>query len=146
MVRKESPERAQRATTLDQMTRFTKLREGLRPTARDVGEVRSQFTTIKSNEMKPMNLQEEVKKLEEQESAVNVGCPVEDEASWVIMCKGDHEEEITQFDGKTVKKMMINEISTFLSNVDNVKISPEGFDSEVTRTVSRARMRFRTHC
>ena len=96
--------------------------------------------------MKPMNLQEEVKKLEEQESAVNVACPMEDEASWVITCKGDHEEEITQFDGETVKKMMINEISTFLSNIDNVKISPEGFDSEVTRTVSRARMRFRTHC
>ena len=34
--------------------------------------------------MKPMNLQEEVKKLEEQESAVNVACPMEDEASWVI--------------------------------------------------------------
>ena len=64
--------------------------------------------------MKPMNLQEEVKKLEEQESAVNVACPMEDEASRVITCKGDHEEEITQFDGEIVKKMMINEISTFL--------------------------------
>ena len=92
-----------------------------------------------------MILQEEVKKLEEQESAVNVACPVEDDASWVITCKNDHEEEITLF-GKTVKKMMINEMCTFLSNVDSVKISPEGFDSEVTRTVSRARMRFRTHC
>ena len=29
---------------------------------------------------------------------------MEDEASWVITCKGDHEEEITQFDGETVKK------------------------------------------
>ena len=48
--------------------------------------------------MKPMNLQEEVKKLEEQESAINVACPMEDEAGWVITCKGDHEEEITQFD------------------------------------------------
>ena len=95
--------------------------------------------------MKPMNLQEEVKKLEEQESAINAACPMEDEASWVITCKDDHEEEITQFDGETVKKMMINEISTFLSTIDNLKISPEGFDSKVTRTVSRARMRFRTH-
>ena len=86
-----------------------------------------------------------MKKLEEQESAINVACPIEDEASWVITCKGDHEEEITEFDGESVKKM-INEISTFLSTTDNVKISPEGFDSEVTRTVSRARMRFRTHC
>ena len=59
-----------------------------------------------------------MKKLEEQESAINVACPMEDEASWVITCKGDHEKEITQFDGETVKKMMINEISTFLSNVD----------------------------
>ena len=96
--------------------------------------------------MKPMNLQEEVKKLVEQESAINVACPMEDEASWVITCKGDHEEEITHFDGETVKKMMINENSAFLSTIDNVKISPEGFDSEVTMTVSRARMRFRTRC
>ena len=64
----------------------------------------------------------------------------------VITRKDDHEEEITQFKGETVKKMMLNEISLFLSSVDNVKTSPEGFDSEVTRTVSRARMRFRTHC
>ena len=40
---------------------------------------------------------------------------MEDEASWVITCKGDHEEEITQLDGETVKKMTINEISTFLN-------------------------------
>ena len=60
----------------------------------------------------------------------------------VITCKGDHEEEITQFDGEIVKKMMINQISTFLSTIDNVKISTRGFDSEVIRTVSRARMRF----
>ena len=44
---------------------------------------------------------------------------MEDEASWVIACEDDHEEEITQFDGETVKKMTINEISTFLSNIDN---------------------------
>ena len=96
--------------------------------------------------MMPMNLQEEVKKLEEQESATNVACPMEDEASWVITCKGDHEVETMEFDGETVQKMMINESSTFLSTFDNVKISPEGFDSEVTRTVSRARISFRTHC
>ena len=40
MVRKESPERAQRATILGKMTCLTMLREGLRPTAREVGEVR----------------------------------------------------------------------------------------------------------
>ena len=48
-----------------------------------------------------MSLEEEVNKLEEHESAVNVVCPIEDEASWVMTCKGDHEEEITQFDGET---------------------------------------------
>ena len=95
--------------------------------------------------MMPRNLQEKVKKLEEQQSAINVACPMEDEASWVITCKDDHEEEITQFGGETVKKMMINEISTFVSNIDNLKISPERCDSEVTRTVSRASHRFRTH-
>ena len=146
MVRKESPERAQRATIPEKITCFTKLLEGLGPTAREVGEVRGQFTTIKSSETKSMNLQEGVKKLEEQESAINVVCLTKGEASWVITCKDDHEEEITQFDGETVEKMMINEISTFLSNVDNVKISPEGFESEVTGTVSCARMIFRTQC
>ena len=141
MVRKESPERAQRAkddvfheVAGRAQTHCTRSWRSTRP-----------FTAIKSNEMKPMNLQEEVKKLEEQESGINATCPMEDEASWVITCKDDHEEEITQFDGATVKKMMINEISTFLSTIDNLKISPEGFDSKVTRTVSRARMRFRTH-
>ena len=44
------------------------------------------------------------------------------------------EEEITQFDGETGKKMTINDFFTFLSNVDNVKMSPEGFDSEVRVT------------
>ena len=92
--KEESPVRAQRATILDKVTCFTKLQEGLswRSTS---------FTTIKRNEMKPMIHQEEVKKLEEQESAVNVACPIAGEASWVITCKGDHEEEITQFDGET---------------------------------------------
>ena len=70
---------------------------------------------------------------------------MEGEASCVITCKDDHEEEIAQLDGETVKKMMINEISTFLSTVDNLKMQPEGFDSEVTRTVSRALMLSRTH-
>ena len=27
--------------------------------------------------------------------------PMLDEASWVITCKGDHKEKITQFDGET---------------------------------------------
>ena len=54
---------------------------------------------MKSNEvMYLMNpLQEEVKKLEEQESAINVAFPTEGEASRVIMCKDDHNEEIAQF-------------------------------------------------
>ena len=51
-------------------------------------------TRSRAMRWEPMNLQEDVKKLEEQESAVNVACPMEDEASWVITCKGDHEEEV----------------------------------------------------
>ena len=39
----------------------------------------------------------------------------------------DNEEEIAQFDGETVKKVMINEASTFLSTVNNLKAPPERF-------------------
>ena len=60
LVRKESPERAQRAK--DDV--FNEVAGRAWPTAREVGEVRGQFTTIKSNEMKPMNLQEEVRKVQ----------------------------------------------------------------------------------
>ena len=63
----------------------------------------------------------------------------------------DHEEEFAQFDGEIVKKVMINDASTFLSTVNNLKVPPEGFGSEETSTVSRARMRcvrnlVLTHC
>ena len=90
MVRKESPERAQRATILDKMMCSTKLRKGLDPLHEKWRSTRP-FTTIKSNEMMPMNLQEEVSKLEEEERAVNVACPMKEEASCVITCKDDHE-------------------------------------------------------
>ena len=53
--------------------------------------------------MKPMNLQEGS---EQARGAREFG---------VITRTGDHHEEITQFDGEIVRKMMINEISTFLS-------------------------------
>ena len=43
------------------------------------------------------------------------------------MCKDDHEEEIAQYDGDTVKKVMINEASTFLSTVNNLNAPSEGF-------------------
>ena len=72
MVRKESPERAQIAkddvfheVAGRAWTHCTRSCRSTRP-----------FTTIKSNEMKPMNLQEQVKKLEEQESAINVAYPM----------------------------------------------------------------------
>ena len=100
------------------------------------------FTTIKSNEMKPMNLPGEEKKFEEQEMRSTSLVPCRTRRVGSSRAK----KEITQFDGDIVKKMMINEISTFLNTIDNVKISPERFDSEVTRTVSIARKRFRTHC
>ena len=54
----------------------------------------------------------------------------------------EQESAVNVADGEIVKKMMPNEMSTFLSTVDKLKISPEGFEPEVTRTVSRARMRF----
>ena len=55
------------------------------------------------------------------------------------MCQDDHEEEIAQFDGEIVKKMIINDASNFLSTVKNLKVQPEGFwlggnKNRVTRT------------
>ena len=41
--------------------------------------------------------------------------------------KDDHEEEIAQFDVETVKKVIINDVSIFLSTVNNLKLPPEGF-------------------
>ena len=41
--------------------------------------------------------------------------------------KDDHEEEIAQFDVETVRKVIINDASTFLSTVNNLKVPPEGF-------------------
>ena len=53
--------------------------------------------------MKPMNLEEDSEEARgAKESSINVACPMEDEASWVITYKGDHEEEITQFHGETI--------------------------------------------
>ena len=63
-----------------------------------------------------------MKKLEEQESSVNVACPMQDEASWVITCKGDHKEKITQFDCETGEDDHLRDFH-FLSNVDSVKIT-----------------------
>ena len=57
----------------------------------------------------------------------------------VNVCKDDHEEEIAKFDGDTVKMVMVNEESTFLSTVNNVKATSKGFwlggnKDRVTRT------------
>ena len=41
--------------------------------------------------------------------------------------KDDHEEEIAQFDVETLKKVIINDVSIFLSTVNNLKLPPEGF-------------------
>ena len=43
------------------------------------------------------------------------------------MCKDDYEEEIAKIDGDTVKKEMVNEHSTFLSTVNNLQATSEGF-------------------
>ena len=55
------------------------------------------------------------------------------------MYKDDHKEEILQSVGETTKKLMINNASTFLSTVDNLKVPSEGFwlggnKGRVTRT------------
>ena len=55
------------------------------------------------------------------------------------MYKDDHEEEIAQSDGETVKTVMINEASTLLFTAKNLKAPSEGFWFEgnkdrVTRT------------
>ena len=92
--------------------------------------------------MKPMNLPGEEKKFEEQEMRSTSLVPCRTRRVRSSRAK----EEITQFDGDIVKKMMIHEISTFLNTIDNVNISSERFVSEVTRTVSRARKKFRMYC
>ena len=79
MVQKESPERAQRAE--DDVFHEAAGRAWTHRTRS--WRSTKLFTTIKSNEMMP-----------------RPNCPMEDEASWVIKCKDDHEEEITQFDGE----------------------------------------------
>ena len=57
------------------------------------------------------------------------------------MYKDDHEEEILQSDGETVKTVMINEASPLLNTLTDLKVPPEGFGLEETSTVSRVRMR-----
>ena len=52
----------------------------------------------------------------------------------------DHEKEISQSDGETMKEVIINEASTLVDTVINSKAPSEGFGSEKTSTVSRARM------
>ena len=45
------------------------------------------------------------------------------------MYEGDHEKEISQSEGETMKKVIINEASTLVSTVINLKVPPEGFGS-----------------
>ena len=61
-------------------------------------------------------------------------------SSCVIGYEDDHEEEVLQPDGETVEKVMINEASTLVDTVINLKVPPDGFGSEKTSVVSRARM------
>ena len=52
----------------------------------------------------------------------------------------DHEKEISQSDGETMKKVIINEASALVNTVINLKAPSEEFGSEKTSTVSHARM------
>ena len=61
---------------------------------------------------------------------MNVSHDQMDRVDRALTCKGYHEEEITQFDGETLKKMMINEISTFLSHVHTKDGSDLGEEDE----------------
>ena len=60
------------------------------------------------------------------DGAFYAACPTAGEAGWGIVYKDDHEEEILQADGETVKKVMVNEASTLLSVVTTGKAPPEG--------------------
>eukprot|EP00450_Noctiluca_scintillans_P039645 CAMPEP_0194477128 /NCGR_PEP_ID=MMETSP0253-20130528/900_1 /TAXON_ID=2966 /ORGANISM="Noctiluca scintillans" /LENGTH=163 /DNA_ID=CAMNT_0039316055 /DNA_START=62 /DNA_END=553 /DNA_ORIENTATION=+ len=61
------------------------------------------------------------------DGAFYAACPTEGEAGWGIVFKDDHEEDILQADGETVKKVTVNEASTLLSVVTNLKAPAEGF-------------------
>ena len=63
-------------------------------------------------------------------------CPSKSETGKVIVYEDEHEEEILQSDGETVKKVMINEASTILSTVPNSKAPREGFGSQETSECS----------
>ena len=62
------------------------------------------------------------------------------EARWVTVYEDDHEKEISQSDGETMKEVIINAASTLVNTVINLKTPSEVFGSEKTSTVSRARM------
>ena len=55
------------------------------------------------------------------------------------MYEDDHEKDISQSDGETMKQVIINEASMLVNTVINSKAPSEGFGSEKTSAVSRAR-------
>eukprot|EP00971_Amphidinium_carterae_P156439 3100914-Amphidinium_carterae.1 len=61
-----------------------------------------------------------------EDGAFYAAAPTAEEAGWGIIFKEDHEEEILQEDGETVKKVTINEASTLKATIDNLKAPPEG--------------------
>ena len=62
-------------------------------------------------------------------------CPTKGEAIQVTVYENDHKEEILQSDDETMKKEIINEDSTLMSIVPNLKAPSEGFGSKERRTV-----------
>mmetsp|Transcript_74705 Transcript_74705/g.139455 ORF Transcript_74705/g.139455 Transcript_74705/m.139455 type:complete len:167 (+) Transcript_74705:105-605(+) len=61
-----------------------------------------------------------------EDGAFYAAAPTADEAGWGIIFKEDHEEEILQEDGETVKKVTINEGATLKHTIDKMKAPPEG--------------------
>ena len=51
------------------------------------------------------------------------------------MYEDDHEKDISQSDGETMKQVIINEASTLVNTVINSKAPSEGFGSEKTSAV-----------
>merc|ERR1712107_955431 len=60
------------------------------------------------------------------DGAFYAAAPVADDAGWERIYKDDHEEDILQEDGETVKKVMINEAATLKAAVDTLKSPPSG--------------------
>merc|ERR1711879_1034921 len=63
---------------------------------------------------------------QQEDGAFYAAAPVAEDAGWGHIYKDDHEEEIMQEDGETMKKVMINEAATLKAVVDTLETPPNG--------------------